>query len=99
MWRALVLLTLVGCGGVQGPVDEVGCPLDTADWSGTATLESGCAGAPATLAVNGGGSIDHVVPGKPTISPQGVVDGMSLAIVGADVSCGRASYMLKVPPQ
>lgn len=98
-WIILVTL-LVGCGGEVTPsVDSNGCPATPADWMGTATLSSGCAGAPATLQVNGGHGLDNANGGGPVISFGGIdsTNHMCLAIVGAKVSCGMASYTLKVP--
>jgi hypothetical protein len=100
-WMLLAAIAIVGCGGAvsdEGAVDESGCPVRAEDWAGTATLSSGCSGAPATLQVSGGQYADGSGnPNGPSITNGGVQDGMCIAIVGADVACGRASYLLKVP--
>jgi len=99
MYALLALAPIAACGGaVMGPLDENGCPIDAADWEGTATLSSGCDGAPQTLQVSGGKYIDGSGnPNGPYLMAQGVQSGMCIAVVSATVPCGKASYMLKVP--
>jgi len=100
MYALLALAPIAGCGDVSdaGAVDANGCPVLASEWTGTATLMGGCAGAPATLQITGG-TYGSSQPGMPTISFVGVEpsDNMCIAIVGADVPCGRASYTLKMP--
>jgi len=98
LWIAMCVAAAVGCGGAvsdEGAVDQSGCPVRAEDWAGTATLVSGCSGAPATLQVSGATN-GSPQPGTPNLDSYGHQDGMCIANLAAEVSCGRALYLLKV---
>jgi len=102
MWRAAILsLLLFGCGGaVTGPLDDSGCPLNASDWTGTATLTSGCAGAPQTIQVSGAYTTDGSGnPNGPYLMSAAEGGGVCTAYLVADVPCGKASYVLKMAAQ
>lgn len=103
MWRALLILAIsvVGCGGEvtsEGMLDADGCPTQAADWTGTATLDHGCTGAPEMEQVSGGVSSASDSPGAPVILFMGYTEASNTCVASVimQVGCGEAIYTLRV---
>jgi|SRR6185503_1069372 len=113
MWRALVVLALVGCGGVttEGMTDPNGCPTQAGDLNGTATVlnaDPACAAAPPAIVISNGtynGEPLASVPGAATMGPYiSFTSGecrASFAIVCGYSGATKlyASYLLVMDPQ
>ena len=101
LWIAMCVAAAVGCGGAvsdEGAVDANGCPVAAADWTGTGHLSEGCADAPETVQISGGG---YDSTSRPWVQSH-LYDGLSgscEAYVVAAVSCGDAGYSLFMLPR